>query len=298
MSKNLALIGAGIGIGAADGRSVDAPEYFRRSSYLKLLDQHSINYHWHKMIHEDINNPALESIHQFNLELAQTSNELTKNNQKFCVIGGDHSCAIGTWSGVSESIDEDIGLIWIDAHMDAHTTETTLTGNIHGMPVATLLGYGHDRLTHIMSKYPKLKPENIVLVGIRSFEKEEKELLDTLGVTVYSNNDVFEQGIQTIIDKAFKQIQKTCNKFGFSIDLDGLDPKFAPGTGTPVDQGIDGDELCQSLCQFADNKDFLGFEVVEFNPHLDQNHITELTMVKLILALTAGETLNESNYTD
>lgn len=119
-----------------------------------------------------------------------------QNSDELLVLGGDHSCAIGTWSGVASAMRPfgDIGLIWVDAHMDSHTIETSPTKNIHGTPVAHLLGFGNQALRTVGDPYPKIKPQNLVMVGIRSFEDEEQELLSRLGVRVFFDNEVQKRG--------------------------------------------------------------------------------------------------------
>jgi arginase len=194
------------------------------------------------------------------------------------------------WSGAASAINGDVGLIWIDAHMDAHTFETTYTKNVHGMPVAALLGKGDIKLTDILTNQPKIKPENLCLIGIRSFEHEESELLKHLGVTVYTNKDIQHDGLETLLVRAHAQVTRHTAGFGFSIDLDGFDPEYAPGTGTPVAAGIDAHDFCRIISRWANDSKLIGFEIAEFNPHLDVDKITEKTMVDIIHAFQLGLT--------
>ncbi|MES2205122.1 MAG: arginase [Pseudomonadota bacterium] len=291
--KPFKIIGAGLGVGGANHQSNDAPD-FQYSAALKQLKSAGISYDWLKTIDERsfFEKPIkslnvaerLEVVHQVNTELARLTHQQVKNHQRFCVIGGDHSCAIGTWSGAASVLEGDLGLIWVDAHMDAHTFETTPTQNMHGMPVAALLGFGHEKLTHILTKFPKLKPENLCLIGIRSFENEESLLLKNLGVTVYTQKEVEQLGLETVLVRAHEQVTRNTTGFGFSIDLDGFDPEYAPGTGTPVATGINAHDFCRIISRWSNDSKLIGFEIAEFNPHLEKDKITENTMAEIIRA--------------
>jgi arginase len=279
----LYFVGAGLGIGGRDHGSADAPIAFQQSPHLANLP-----HVWHKTImeHAKDKQQQLDIIRQYSIEAAQTIAELLQKQRRFCVIGGDHSCAIGTWSGASHALSEDMGLIWVDAHMDAHTPETTQTNNIHGMPVATLLGRGYKELTGILSTRPKLKPQHLCLIGIRSYEADEKALLNTLGVKIFYIEDVHRLGITEVIKLAHAHVTQDCPHFGISIDLDGLDPEHAPGTGTPVEDGINADEFCETLKSIGKDPRLIGYEITEFHPHLDNHEkITEQTIFNIIKAL-------------
>ena len=292
--KTLNIIGAGFGIGGFNHTSHVAPNAFQHSDALKQLQQEKIICHWLQTIDDRsfFDGPStalkheerLKIVHQVNVLLAQLVFQQVQKQQRFCVIGGDHSSAIGTWSGAASALDGDLGLIWIDAHMDAHTFQTTHTQNVHGMPVAALLGKGHEKLTQILTRQPKIKPENICLIGIRSFEREEANFLENSNVTVFSNKDVEQQGLETLLQRAHQQVTRNTAGFGFSIDLDGFDPEYAPGTGTPVAAGMDANDFCRIVTQWADDPKLLGFEIAEFNPHLDLDKITEKTMANIIRA--------------
>lgn len=285
----LTIIGAGLGVGGFNHQSNDAPEF----QYSDALKQIGIDYRWLETIDErSFCNPSdalsvekrLDIVHKVNVSIAQLILQHVKTHQRFCVIGGDHSCAIGTWSGAAAALDGDLGLLWIDAHMDAHTFETTSTQNMHGMPVAALLGHGHKKLTHILSSQPKLKPENICLIGIRSYEAGEAKLLRDLGVTIFSNKEVAEKGLENVLQFSIEKVKKNTVGFGFSIDLDGFDPEYAPGTGTPVNEGLDATDFCRIVSKWKNDPKLIGFEIAEFNPHLDIDKITEKTIANIISA--------------
>jgi len=291
--KSLNIIGAGLGVGGFNHTSNDAPNAFQHSDAFKQL-QNNHPIHWLKTVDERTlfsGSPKVLSlteklniVHQVNTSIAQLIFQQVQNKQRFCVIGGDHSCAIGTWSGAASALQGDLGLIWVDAHMDAHTFETTPSNNIHGMPVAALLGEGEDRLTQILSNKNKIKPENICLIGCRSFEEDEQTLLRFLGVSVFTNKDVEQYGLNTLLFMAYDKVTKNTAGFGFSIDLDGFDPEYAPGTGTPVAAGIDAQDFCRIISQWSNDPKLIGYEIAEFNPHLEEDKITENTMANIIRA--------------
>lgn len=205
-------------------------------------------------------------------------------------IGGDHSCAIGSWSGVAHNLErkqKDLALIWIDAHMDAHRPETSETGNLHGMPVAHLLGHGHKELTSIISATPKLKPENIVYFGIRSYEKPEEDFLQSLGVKVYYQDMLSDDNfVELFLSEYNRLADQTNGNVGISLDLDGLDPKEIKAVGTPVDVGISTSKFTEAMEKIDINK-LSGFEIAEYNPSLDDDKSTVhymMSILKLIIS--------------
>lgn len=211
----------------------------------------------------------------------------TEQRSPFITLGGDHSSAIGTWSGVSTRLADqgELGLIWFDAHMDSHTPQTTHSGNIHGMPLAALLGYGDPQLTKILSERPKIKAENLCLIGIRSFESEEKEFLDSLNVRIFYREEVEERGIKIVLDEALKIATTETAGFGISFDLDVIDPQDAPAVGTPEPLGLIAKPLLEALKIWNNHPALLGLEIAEFTPQLDQDHRTEKLIAQIITTL-------------
>lgn len=232
-------------------------------------------------------------------KLAQYTHQAVKQQQFFMTLGGDHSCALGTWSGAAGALgaNEALGLIWIDAHMDSHTMTSSATKNIHGMPLSALLGHGESALTQLFSTQTKLQPENVVLIGIRSYEPAEAELLNTLGVTIFDMNVIDQLSIEAVIKKAIEQTTKNTHAFGLTLDLDAIDPTDAPGTGTPVDHGILASDLLATLPLIANHPNFIGAELAEFNPVLDVNNTTELLSIKLIECLLRPQLKLQSDHT-
>jgi arginase len=188
------------------------------------------------------------------------------------VLGGDHSIAIGTVSGVSEYFrerDEKIGLIWVDAHGDMNTPESSPTGNIHGMPLATLLGLGHPRLVEMGGFWPKVARENVCLIGIRDVDDVERKIIRESGIHAYTMRDVDERGMRAIIEEAVRFASEGTAGFHVSFDLDGMDPRDVPGTGTPVKGGLSWREANLLMEIVSDTGRMTSLEVTELNPVLD-----------------------------
>jgi arginase len=203
------------------------------------------------------------------------------------ILGGDHSMAIGTWSGVKAAMPhEDLSLIWIDAHMDAHTPETSPSLNVHGMPLAILLGQGEGGFTNLEGIGLKLKPENLCLIGIRSFEQGEEDLLKRLGVQVYFMEEVKERGFAAVFEEARSKL--VARRFGLSIDIDAFDPQEAPGTGTPETSGLWLKDTKSVLYGLSQDPAFLALEITEFNPHRDINNKT-CQLVWELIATVSGD---------
>ncbi len=204
------------------------------------------------------------------------------------VIGGDHVVAVGTWAGVVHHLraKQEFGLIWIDAHMDAHTMKTTPSEAYHGMPVAALLGFGEPSIVNILEKGPILNPHHICLIGVRSYEEGEAALLKRLGVRIYFMQEVEDRGFDTVFQEALHLVKKGTKGFGLSIDLDAFDPQEAPGVGTPTPLGLKAKEVLPTLSRIQDDPSFKTLEIVEYNPDRDKDSKTLLLMRDLLLNLT------------
>ncbi|MEA2059204.1 MAG: arginase [Thermodesulfobacteriota bacterium] len=196
-------------------------------------------------------------------------------------LGGDHSIAMGTFGGISH--DHPAGLIWIDAHADFNNFETSPSGNIHGMPVAALTGHAEDVLVDIGRKGPKVDPENIVMIGIRQLDKEERSQLLKSGITVYTMRDIDEQGISAVANKAMMKFIHM-KRVHVSLDMDALDPVEAPGVGTPVPGGLTYREAHLLMEIISDSKKLVSMDLVEINPILDQANKTARLAVDLTVS--------------
>ncbi len=286
------LIGCASGVAGADIHSGDGPIALRNSARLKALHDAGVNFEWKTMLlaHDAKGKRVDEAVAESCDELARIVSPLAKKREKFCVVGGDHSCAIGTWSGVYDAVHDqgDIGLIWIDAHMDSHTPETSLTGNIHGMPLACLLGYGHATLTSILHHQSKFKPENVVLIGVRSFEQGEADLLRRLNVRIYFMDEVKKRGFDVVMQEAVEYVNRRTIGYGVTIDIDSVDPQDAPGVDVPEADGIRGKDLCDGIRKMVTDPRLIATEVVEFDPGHDIEQKTENLMADIIGIIARG----------
>jgi arginase len=280
-------IGYACDLGGAKKGSGDGPSVLQKSTYFQTLKEKGLQLNWQSFIQPENKLNKLPEIVKLCETLADSIDLLVQQKKKFIVFGGDHSSAIGTWSGVANAISQQsLGLIWIDAHLDSHTFQTSQTGNIHGMPLACLLGFGDTTLTHIKNVQPKLRPQNLCVIGARSFEKGEEDLLKSLNVRIFYMNEVKERGIEAVLKEAIERVSQDNQVLGLSLDLDSIDPFDAPGTGVAEPNGISGVELCNALKEIAHHPKFIGAEITEFDPHRDQNQKTEKLIAQLVEAMS------------
>ena len=203
-----------------------------------------------------------------------------------CVLGGDHSCAGGTWTGVARGVEGALGLVWIDAHMDAHTPRTSHTGRLHGMPLAWLLGQDDDPLYGLTAGV--LDPQHVALVGVRSFEPEERERLERLGVRIFYMDEVSSRGLDAVLADALAIARSGTSAFGISVDLDAVSPEEAPGVGTPVPGGMSGADLTRALERIGGRADLAAVELVEYSPRLDPTGRSARVAIEILRAALCG----------
>lgn len=201
------------------------------------------------------------------------------------VLGGDHSIAAGSISGVAEFYrrrGEKIGVVWIDAHSDINTPETSPSGNVHGMPLAALLGLGPEPLSTLYGYAPKVSPENTVLIGVRDIDEAERDNIRRAGVgKVYTMRDIDERGMRGVMEEALQAAAQGTAGYHVSLDMDWIDPEDAPGVGTPVRGGATYREAHLAMEIIADHGRLLSFEMVEVNPILDEHNRTADLAVQL-----------------
>ena len=203
------------------------------------------------------------------------------------VLGGDHSVAAGTVAGVAEFYrrqNHKIGLIWIDAHTDLNTPDSSPSGNVHGMPLAATMGLGPTELANIFDFSPKVKPENCVLVGVRDIDAVEKENVRKAGIGVFTMRDIDERGMRTVMEEALRMAGRGTAGYHVSLDMDWIDPEDAPGVGTPVRGGATYREAHLAMEIIADHGRMLSFEIVEVNPVIDERNRTADLAVELALS--------------
>ena len=293
-TKDVALVSVYMDL-AAGRRGVDmGPSAIRIAGLVNKLEK--MGYKTHEMgaiyAHEpEICTPGENNL-KYLKEVTNVCKQVKKQMLMACekgwlplVLGGDHSIAIGTVSGVAEhykSLDQKIGLIWVDAHADMNLPETSPSGNIHGMPLAVLLGKGDPALVGLNGETPSVAPQNVTIIGARDIDESEKELVRQSGVRVFTMSEIDERGIAYCIDESIKRAMAGTCGFHLSFDLDSLDPIDAPGVGTPVDGGLsyrEGHLICEKA---ARSGGLLSMEAVEVNPILDAHNRTAQLAVEII----------------
>ena len=203
------------------------------------------------------------------------------------VLGGDHSVAVGTVAGVSRYFrrkKQEIGLIWIDAHAAMNTPETSPSGNVHGMPLACCVGLGPPELANLLSYAPKVNPRKTVLVGLRDVDALERGHVRQTGVRAFTMRDIDERGLRSVMDEAFRIATDDTAGFHLSLDMDWIDPQFAPGVGTPVRGGATYREAHLAMELICDSGRMVSMEVVEVNPVIDEMNRTADLAVEMILS--------------
>ena len=212
--------------------------------------------------------------------------EALRHGRLPCVLGGDHTCAGGTWSGVARALRGPLGLLWIDAHMDSHTPATSHTGRLHGMPLAWLLGEDDDPLYGLASGV--VDARHVALVGVRSYEPEEAARLERLGVRVFMIAEIRRRGLAAVLEEALAIVTSGTRAYGISIDLDVVTPEEAPGVGTPVAGGLTAAELCAGLKPLAGRGELAALELVEYCPRLDSAGSSARVAIDLLEAALCG----------
>ncbi len=224
----------------------------------------------------------LEEITRICESIYTLGHQVVKEGDFPLFVGGDHSIAVGTVAAVTRQ-DEPMGLIWIDAHGDINTPDTSPSGNIHGMPLAILMGDGHKALVNVGWPGPKIQPENVVMIGLRDLDTVEKKRLKHSGITVFTMRDIDEQGISSVANKAVMKFAHL-KRIHLTVDMDALDPVEAPGVGTPVPGGITYREAHLLMEILADSKKLTSMDLVEINPILDVANKTAGLAVELTLS--------------
>lgn len=299
MRKEISIIGVPMDLGQTR-RGVDmGPSAIRYAGVSERLE--SLNYVVHDEgdIRVEINERAqsdtesnlknLKAVAEGNEKLSQKVDEAIRANRFPLVLGGDHSIAIGTLAGVSKHY-KNLGVIWYDAHGDLNTADTSPSGNIHGMPLAVSIGIGHPTLTNIGGYSPKVKPENIVIIGARSLDEGERILIKEKGIKVFTMHEVDRLGMTKVMEETISYLKERTDGVHLSLDLDGLDPEEAPGVGTPVAGGLSYRESHLAMEMLSESNIITSAEFVEINPILDEKNKTADVAVALMSSLL-GDTL-------
>jgi arginase len=235
----------------------------------------------------------LEPITTVSVDLANVVSEGIQEQELPLILGGDHSIALGSISGVAR-IHPNVGIIWVDAHADFNTDETTPSGNIHGMILAALAGLGNRHLTDIGGWKPKIKTSNIVVIGARDLDVEEQKLLNEHKIRVFTMSDIDEYGISEVMRRATEIAGRDGQPIHLSLDMDSLDPREAPGVGTAVRGGLSYREAHLAMEKVARTKQLVSMDVVEVNAILDRENATAKLAVELILSALGKRIMRDS----
>jgi arginase len=295
-TSHLAIIGAPLDLGS-DRRGVDmGPSALRVAGLNRRLT--ALGYEV-----EDLGNVAVEQqesvpegprhakylpqIAQVCERIGDAVTQAALDGKAPLVLGGDHSIAVGTVSGMARVYRkkrQKIGMIWIDAHADMNTPQSSPSGNVHGMPLACVIGSGPAELTKMYGFSPKVDPKNVALVGIRDVDILERPYVRESGVSVFTMRDIDEKGMRHVMAQAIEVATRGTAGFHLSLDMDFLDPQYAPGVGTPVSGGSTYREAHLAMEMIADCGQMISMEVVEVNPVIDEVNRTADLAVELILS--------------
>jgi arginase len=240
-----------------------------------------------EMTHGDKRAKYMSEIADACKDLAATVQKSLEEGFMPLVLGGDHSIASGAAAGVASFYRKDkkqIGYLWLDAHGDMNTPDSSPSGNVHGMPLAAIMGYGENALVDLLGFQPKAEPRNVVIVGARDLDAQERKIVKKSGVHVFTMRDIDERGMREVMSDALKYAMDDTGGIAVSLDMDFVDPADAPGVGTPVRGGVTYREAHLAMEMIADSKAMASLEIVEINPVIDEHNRTALLGVELALS--------------
>ncbi|MCP1121993.1 arginase [Bacillus sp. 3103sda1] len=291
MKKEVSIVGVpmdlgqtrrGVDMGASAIRYAGVVERIQNIGY-NVEDLGDICIEREFQINENEKLKNLEQVVKVCNELASKVDTIIEKKSFPLVLGGDHSIAIGTLAGIAKHY-KNLGVIWYDAHGDLNTEETSPSGNIHGMSLAASLGHGHPSLVNLYGEYPKVKKENVVIIGARSLDDGEKEFIQKEGIKVFTMHEIDRMGMTAVMEETIAYLSHT-DGVHLSLDLDGLDPHDAPGVGTPVMGGLSYRESHLAMEMLAESGIITSAEFVEVNPILDERNKTAIAAVALMGSL-------------
>lgn len=293
INSNISIIGVAMDLGAGTPGVALGPSAIRYAGIVKRIeaigysveDTGDIRVENNLLPYEEIGKlKFLNEVTRVNSKLCNKIGEVINQGRFPLVLGGDHSIAIGTIAGILQHYNNP-GIIWFDAHADINTEDTSPTGNIHGMPVAVSLGFGHEKLTAIGGRDNKIKAKNIVYIGCRDVDAGERKFLKELGITVFTMHEVDKFGMPEVIKRAINIAGKDTDGIHVSFDVDSLDPMLVEGTGTRVPGGLTYRESNFALEMIALTEKLISAEFVEVNPLIDHKNRTAKIAVELIGSL-------------
>ena len=292
--KTIHIINVPLDLGASRRGTDAGPSAFRVAGLKRAID--SLGYS--NVRETDVSIPSMETVPpgdsnaRYKVQILAACTQLAEHTRDALeagewplVIGGDHSIAMGTVSAVSAHLSRmhgRLGVIWFDAHGDMNLPETSPTGNVHGMPLAHLLGYGDPQLSGILGVHPAVDAQHVVLIGIRDIDRDEREFIHASGVTAFTMREIDQLGMSRVAGEALRIVNNGTAGFHVSFDLDGCDPDVIPGTGTVVPGGVSFREAHLLLEECAADGRMTSMEVVELNPFLDHANISAERAVTLI----------------
>lgn len=291
--RPVSLIGAASGWGAGFRETESGPSALRDFGLAEALHAAGIPAEWAAMVEPELScrdapnlarSEVFRLVVQHNAALADSVRSAVASHHLPLVLGGDHSIAVGTWGGVSRGLrGAPLGLIWFDAHLDAHTMATSPSLNVHGMSAAVLLGHGESDLLAVGGSV--LRPQNLCFIGARSYEDGELALLRRLGVRIFFMDEVDRRGLSSVLDEALAIATSGTSGFGVTIDLDGFEPEDAPGIGLKEPGGLRRRDMLRSLATLAGRPDLAAIEIVEYIPEFDEELRTASLVRDLLMAL-------------
>ncbi|TCP57856.1 arginase [Tumebacillus sp. BK434] len=293
MKKTVSIIGVPMDLGQGR-RGVDmGPFAIRYASVKERIERLGLTVKDQGNIHvptaetHDIENQKLKylpEVARVSEDLASKVSDTMAQGHFPVILGGDHSISIGSIAGIAKHFKK-LGVIWFDAHGDMNTEDTTPSGNIHGMPLATCIGDGNEKLVNIAGYAPKLRPENVVIVGARSIDPDERELIKKHGITCFTMHEIDKLGIAKVMEEAIRIASNGTDGIHLSLDLDSIDPDMCPGVGTPVLGGVTYREGHLAMEMLYQSGKVVSCDLVEVNPILDEHNITARTAVDLLCSL-------------
>ncbi|WP_195989185.1 arginase [Clostridium sp. D53t1_180928_C8] len=290
---NISIIGMPLFYGCDKPGVEKGPEELRKNNLINIFEENHTVYDLGDIKVEKVNaedkflsNSKLKYLDQVvsaNNGLAAKVLSAFENNTLPFIVGGDHSLALGSIAGASKFLGNDLAVIWIDAHGDINTHETSPSGNIHGMPLAASMGVGYKKLTSIFFDNFKVKPENVFILACRDLDAGEVALIDELNINVWTNKEINNKGTEVIISELLSSLkQKNIKNIHLSYDIDCLDPEYVPGTGTPVHNGLSFTQSKELLISILGTSLVKSIDFVEYNPDLDKNNKTKETCIELL----------------
>jgi arginase len=296
MAQKIRIIGVPMDLGQSR-RGVDmGPSALRVAGLQARLKQlgHHVEDIGNMFVKQAEEQPYGEKRAKYLHEIAETCQGLAELTERSMVeghlplvLGGDHSIAIGSLSGVSNFYRQQsktVGYLWLDAHGDMNTPESSPSGNVHGMPMASLIGYGAPELAELLGYKPKVEPRHVALVGVRDLDAKERRLVKESGVHAFTMRDIDERGMRDVMNEALRVVSDDTAGVAVSLDMDFVDPEDAPGVGTPVRGGVTYREGHLAMEMIADTEAMVSLEIVEINPVIDEHNKTALLGVEMLLS--------------